>query len=255
MKKLLFAGFAALLIGATASAQDIPARPHSGMRQGEPRSNMLPGEPRGMMPQGQHQRGMMKQRHRMEAMKELNITEEQKAKFKAENESFRKSMEDLKKIDNITVKEWKTRQENLRKDHKARMESIFTKEQKDKMAKMKQDRQKLHEDMARVRMDRMKLRLGLSDEQTAKLEKNRQELSGKIKAIRENNNLTEEKKREEIKSLMKQHKESMKSVLTEDQLNKLKQMKEQRGQRGRQGQQPQGPRGPRQPRPAERQTI
>ena len=61
---------------------------------------------------------MEKHRHHMKAeMKDLNLTDAQKAEFKANNEEFRKKMDELKKNENITVKEWKNRMETIRKEH------------------------------------------------------------------------------------------------------------------------------------------
>ena len=46
-------------------------------------------------------------------------------------------------------------------------------------------------------------------------------MAEKIKSIRENKSLSDEKKREEMKELMKKQKETMKSILTEEQMKKL----------------------------------
>jgi hypothetical protein len=87
---------------------------------------------------------------------------------------------------------------------------------------MKTERKALAESTAKLRMQKMKMRLDLRDDQVASINKNRQELLGKIKSLREDKNLDMEKKREEIKQLMKEQKEKMKSVLDKDQLEKLK---------------------------------
>lgn len=70
-------------------------------------------------------------------MKALNLTEDQKTQFKTQNESFRKKMEELKKNDNITVKDWKSKAENLRKEHKSKIDGILTSEQKAQLEKGK----------------------------------------------------------------------------------------------------------------------
>jgi hypothetical protein len=57
------------------------------------------------------------------------------------------------------------------------------------------------------------------------MEKNRKELAEKIRSIRENKSLSHEKKREEMKELMKKQKENMKSILTEEQFKKMKESK------------------------------
>ncbi|MEI9908598.1 MAG: hypothetical protein WDO71_02390 [Bacteroidota bacterium] len=46
------------------------------------------------------------------------------------NEHFRKQSEELRKQDNITVKESREKMEALRKDHHAKFQSILTAEQK-----------------------------------------------------------------------------------------------------------------------------
>ena len=198
MKKIIFPLIALSLVF-TVKAQEIPERkadkPH-------------------MMERKRNHHGM--------DMKKLDLTEDQKAKFKSQNESFRKQMEELKKNDNITVKEWRSKAEGLRKDHKAKMQSILTPDQKNKLEKMKVEGKARHEEMGKERSEKMKTRLGLTDEQASKMESNRKEAAEKMKAIRENSALSEEQKRTQLKELHKKQQENMKSILTEEQLKKLK---------------------------------
>jgi Spy/CpxP family protein refolding chaperone len=154
-------------------------------------------------------------------MKKLNLTDAQKEQFKTQRESFHKQMEELKKNDNITVKEWKTKMETLRKDQKTKMQSILTTEQKGQIEKMKAEHKAMGEVDAKARMEKMKIHLGLSDEQVAKMTKNRTEMAEKMKAFRENDKMDAEKKKEQMHDLMKKQKEQMKSILTEEQMKKL----------------------------------
>ena len=131
-------------------------------------------------------------------------------------------MEALKSNDNITVKEWKSQMETLRKENKSKMDGILTTEQKAKMEKMKVEGQAKHKEMAEKRGSMMKERLGLSDDQSAKLSKNRAEMGEKMKAIRDNKSLSDEQKKEQVKELHKAQKESLKSILTEEQMKKMK---------------------------------
>lgn len=170
--------------------------------------------------------------HRGMDMKQLNLTDAQKEQFKKEKESFKFKMDELKKNENITVKEWKGRMESIRKDHKAKIDGILTAEQKAQVEKMKTEgrsrrdgmmKEKAeHDGMMKKRGDDMKTRLGLTDEQAAKLQQNRKETGEKMRSIRENKSLSEEKKKEEIKEIMKAQKESLKSILTEEQMQKMK---------------------------------
>jgi len=202
MKKIIGLFLVAAVAGISVNAQEIPER-----KSEHPR----------MMHKGKHQR------HGMD-MKQLNLTEEQKAKFQSQRESFKKQMEELKKNDNITVKEWKAKMESLRKENKEKMEAILTSDQKAQLEKMKTEQKEKMKSIGRERGEKMKAELGLSADQSAKLDANRKEIGEKMKSIRENKSLTEEQKKEQVKELMKGNKEKMKSILTEEQLKKMKEM-------------------------------
>ena len=126
MKKVMFS-FLALAFGALAvQAQEIPERKHDEFRPHE--------------------------KHRMMGKKELaglDLTEDQKSKFKALNEDHRKKMEALQKQDNITVKESRERMEALRNEHKNAVQSILTAEQKSKLEKSKVDRDERMKEMGK----------------------------------------------------------------------------------------------------------
>jgi Spy/CpxP family protein refolding chaperone len=168
--------------------------------------------------------GRQQGRHHMQGMdmKQLNLTDAQKEQFKAQKESFRKQMEELKKNDNITVKDWKSRMEALRKEHKTKMEGLLTPEQKAQIEKMKAEHKAMQEVDAKARMEKMKIRLGLTDDQVTKMTKNRTEMMEKMKALREDDKMDADKKKEQMKELMKKQKEQIKSILTEEQMKKLK---------------------------------
>lgn len=238
MKKIMLPALV-LALAFTANAQEIPER-------------------KAAHPPLMHHRIQKAKHDRMMVLKQLNLTDAQKAQFKTEKEEFRKKMEDLQKNDGITVKEWRMRRENLRSDHRAKMESIYTPEQRAQLEKMKKDRQLKQQDMMKKRADRMKTHLGLSDEQSAKLEKSRKEMGEKMKAIRENKSLSEIQKREEMRELAKQQHENLKAILTEEQLKKMKEGKRPGPGHGP-GMKHKGPgmhqEGPPPPPPAEKQTL
>ena len=201
MKKLIFSVFV-IVSAVTINAQEIPERksdrPH-------------------MMERKRHSKG--------KEFQQLNLTDEQKVKFKSQKESFHKQMEELKKNDNITVKEWRIKAENLRKDFKQGISGIMTQEQKAQLEKRKAEGKEKFANMAKERGTRMKTELGLTEEQSVKMQTNRKEMGEKMKAIRENSSLGMEQKKEQMKEMMKKQKEFMKSVLTEEQLNKIKENK------------------------------
>jgi hypothetical protein len=201
MKKLIFSTVI-IAIGLAVQAQEIPDR-----KSEKP-----------MM----HQKN--KGHHPMQGidMKQLNLTDAQKEQFRTQKESFHKQMEELKKNDNITVKEWKGKAEELRKQHKEQTKNILTKEQKSQLEKMKEEGKAKREAMGKERAEKMKTTLGLTDEQSIKMKTNRLKMGEKMKAIRENTSLSDEQKRENMKQLHKEQKEFLKSILTEEQLNKMK---------------------------------
>ena len=205
MKKILATALALYVVFAT-RAQEIPERKQDGYK------------PHGEKGMHHHRPGGMD-------FKQLNLTDAQKEQMKTQRESFHKQMEELKKNDNITVKEWRTRMENLRKEQKSGMEKILTADQKKQLEKMKADQHSKMEERRKQGAEKMKQHLGLTDEQSAKLAQSRKVTGDQIKAIRENKSLSDEKKREEMKEVMKKQKETMKSVLTEEQLQKMKEHK------------------------------
>src|SRR5262245_27187253 len=79
-------------------------------------------------------------RQHKEAFQQLNLSEDQKAKFKSLNDDFRQQMQDLRKNDNITVKEWRAKMEALHKDHRTKMSSILTADQKAQLEKSRTER-------------------------------------------------------------------------------------------------------------------
>lgn len=203
MKKIIAAALV-FAVAFTANSQDIPERKHDGFRPYAGPGKMHHRRPGGM------------------DLKQLNLTEAQKEQMKSNREGFRKQMEDLKKNDNITVKEWKSRMENLRKEQKTGMDKILTTDQKAQLEKMKSERKAKGEERMKQGAEKMKEHLGLTPEQSAKLDKSRKETGEKMKAIRENKSLSDEQKKEQVKDVMKKQKENMKSILTEEQMKKMK---------------------------------
>jgi hypothetical protein len=77
----------------------------------------------------------------------------------------------------------------------------------------------------RRNLEHMKKELNLTEEQVNALKKNHETMAQKFKAIREDKNLTDDQKKAELKEFKKQQHESLKSILTAEQLQKLEQQK------------------------------
>ena len=89
---------------------------------------------------GNHE--MKRKHHRGDEFKNLNLSEEQKTKLKALHEENRKQMEELKKNDNITVKEWNSRKWKPNAKNKRRsFKAILTADQKAQISKIKTGKQ------------------------------------------------------------------------------------------------------------------
>lgn len=86
---------------------------------------------------------------------------------------------------------------------------------------------------AKARQEKMKIKLGLNDEQSAKMASIHKESMEKLKSIRENQSLTQQQRKEQAKKLQEDNKEKMKSFLTAEQLKKLDEMKSHRGKMSR----------------------
>ncbi|MDQ6813323.1 MAG: Spy/CpxP family protein refolding chaperone [Bacteroidota bacterium] len=173
----------------------------------------------------------------------LNLTDAQKAQMKTINESFRQQMQDLRKQGNITVDEQKQKREALMKEHREKLAAILTPEQRkqavsireerkeDRMAERKddkaedkmQDRNEDRIDGARGdRFEGVSKDLNLTPEQSSKMASINSAFRTSLQSIRQNGTLTKEQKRDQMKSLMKQHQSDMESLLTDDQKQQLK---------------------------------
>ena len=116
------------------------------------------------------------QRNHHGGLAKLNLTEEQKTKLKSLNSEHQKQIADLKKQDNITVKESREKMEALRKDHIAKVQSLLTTEQKAMLEKNNDGKNRRMGGMERNRGERMKQELNLTSEQSAKLDASRKKL-------------------------------------------------------------------------------
>ena len=181
--------------------------------------------------QGQH----MRDGKGMHGMDQLNLTESQKQQMKAINEDFSTRMQALGKNDNMMVKDMKAQREALMQERKSKISALLTPDQRTKFDQMhkeggREGRMVGREqgEMGRGRgdmADHMKTELGLTDDQVAKLKSGNESFRQRGKAIRENQSLSADQRKEQFESLQKERENSFKSYLTADQMKKLDQMK------------------------------
>ena len=172
----------------------------------------------------QHMHHKMEKGRQDHMMKDLNLTNAQKEQMKANRQSFKKQMDELKNNDKLTREERNTRRKALMQQQHEQMQSILTAEQKEKMKAANKDRMKDHGAMEKKQREEMKTQLGLTAEQDRKLAEMHKANMEKMKAIRDNKSLTEDAKKEQMKALKQQQEEAMKSILTPEQVSKMKEM-------------------------------
>jgi len=165
-------------------------------------------------------------RHHQKEMfaKQLNLTEDQKKQLKDINADAKKQMAELKKNDNMTVKDFNSRKEAIRKQQHDKMLALLTPDQKAQMEKMKQDRMAKGKERSQRGLEKMKTQLNLTDDQVSKLKASHDSFAAKAQEIKNNSSLTSDQKKEQFKELAKQKKEETKSILTKDQLQKMQEL-------------------------------
>ena len=89
--------------------------------------------------------------HKKEMAEKLKFTEDQKAQLKTIHQESKKQLQELKKNDQITVKEYRERKKVIHDQHKTKMQSLLTEDQKKQMEQMKGERKNKHKDKSRKR--------------------------------------------------------------------------------------------------------
>ena len=163
--------------------------------------------------------------------KKLNFTDAQKQQFKTINEDFHKKMEALNKNEDITVRSWKQQKTDLVKAHKAAIQNLLTPEQKEKMKEMRQMAEAKFRERSEHRLEKMKTKLNLSDDQVSKIKTISQDFRSQLKAIRENEAMAHSDKKSQIMALVSQQRKDFRSVLTPEQITKLDEWKKEKSDR------------------------
>jgi len=161
---------------------------------------------------------------------QLNLTQDQKNQLKANREAYKKQLDELNKNENITVKEFRDKKYALKKEQKQKFMALLTPEQKTKLQQLKQQKEQDRQAKADMKLSKMKTKLGLTDDQVAQIKDQRKTMHDKLKAIKENDNLSRTEKKEQLEALKTESKDSFKKILTPDQLNKMEEMKKARKQ-------------------------
>jgi Spy/CpxP family protein refolding chaperone len=167
-----------------------------------------------------HHHGMM--------MAQLNLTHAQKQQAKSINDDYRNQLKEIKKNDGITLKDYRSKKASLEQERKSKLQALLTTVQKNEIAQAKKDRSETMKMMAQKRIEKMKTDLNLTDDQVAKIQEQRKISIEQMKATRENSSLSEDQKKEQLTDLYKSMHESLKSILTADQLKKKEELRNNR---------------------------
>jgi Spy/CpxP family protein refolding chaperone len=190
MKRIFTLSIAALLFAGSAIAQDTKtSKDKAGKEWKKDGQKSKPSK------HGKHKGA--------EFAKALNLTDAQKEQFKA-----------LKT-------EYKGKNRELKAEQKSKAEAILTTEQKAKLAQLKEKRKKEAKNRGANRFADMQKELGITKDQAAQLKAQNESFRNKAKAIRENESLSKEQKKEQTKALLAERKESMKGILTAEQIQKM----------------------------------
>lgn len=146
--------------------------------------------------------------------KELNLTADQQTKLKSIKEQERKE------------------KKALRDKYQDQRQSVFSADQKKKLETLKSERKEnakgkkpgKHKKNFKKTSD-LQAKLNLSQEQKDQMQKMRAESKGRFDALRKNEALNEEQKKEQMMSLKKEQREKMKSILTKEQIEKMESAK------------------------------
>jgi len=157
--------------------------------------------------------------------KELNFSEQQKEQLKTISGNYHQKMALLSNDESITVKEMRDRKAAISKEYHLAFQNILTQEQKDKLADMRRKAEERRKMMAEKKLDKMKEKLKLSDDQTAKIRQVNEKYIEQYKKYLTMDGKDRSVKREQLSGLKKQQKEDIQAILTPDQQKQLDEWK------------------------------
>jgi periplasmic protein CpxP/Spy len=156
----------------------------------------------------------------------IPYTPEQRKQVAAINKDYHQKAQDLFKQDNLTLKQYKADLVSLQKEKKDKMAALLTPQQKDELAARRKRMDENRQVMEVARLERLKLRLNLTDDQVARIKAGQENLHSQVKAIHENDNLLPQQKMEQMKALLAKRNDTYKAVLTPEQYSQFEKMHE-----------------------------
>jgi hypothetical protein len=154
----------------------------------------------------------------------IHYTPEQRQQLMAINKEYHQKATDLFNQDNLTLKQYKAGLLALQKDKKDKLSGLLTQQQKDEQAAQRKRMSENRQVREAAGLERLKLRLNLSDDQVAKLKTGQEAIRSQARAIHENDNLLPQEKMQQMKALMAKRNDTYRSVLTPDQYSQFEKM-------------------------------
>lgn len=172
-----------------------------------------------------------------EKIAELNLTDSQKEQMKAEKDVLKKKLEELRGNTGMSTEDMKKNRLEIMKTHKEAVKSILSPEQQEKVKEMRKERNAEGSKVSgegrgkkmKERVEEIKQELNLSEEQSTKMKTLNEKLKANMKRIRDNSSLSQEQKKEQVKSLMANHKSSVDAILTAEQKTKMDAIRKEKG--------------------------
>jgi Spy/CpxP family protein refolding chaperone len=158
-------------------------------------------------------------------MAHMDLSDAQQNQMKTINEEFRTKMQALEQNKSMNVGDYKAQKAALLKEKHDKMQAILTPEQKKQMEEKKEMMESSRTARHEKKLAEMKTKLSLSDDQVSKLKSQHEAMKSKIKAIRENQSLSPEDKKQQIKAAKEAAKTEHKSILTAEQLKKFEEIR------------------------------
>ena len=152
---------------------------------------------------------------------QLDLTEEQKNKMSVIRKEQSQATREINQNKGLGLQDRRDQISDLRAEYQQKIDAVYTAEQKDKLAKFKAEQAKRREQM-------QKLRIVLSDEQRAQIQKFSAKRQQASKAARE---LPPDERRAAYQKLSQQYQKDYQSILTEEQKEKQKKLRELQGNR------------------------
>jgi Spy/CpxP family protein refolding chaperone len=177
---------------------------------------------------------------------DLNLSADQKARLQSIREDFKKQSADLKNNSSLSAEQKQIRRKQLHQQFRSQMETVLTPAQKEQMAKNKTEWKEKNKGAKKdwkkdgqngnargkgmQRGQDFQKELGLTADQQQRMEQMRTDFKNKFSSLRSDNSLTQEQKKAKMQELMKQQNDSMKSILTPEQVKKMQSLRKQHKQ-------------------------